>query len=75
MIVHVFTGKDIKENEFPINPDEVEFVTLHQFEAVQDNMLWLVKHALESGCISKAKAAELLFTPLIDLDVVLEAKV
>lgn len=39
MIVNVFTGKDIKENNLPISPDEVEFVTLGQFEAVQNNMM------------------------------------
>lgn len=74
MVINVFTGKDIKENNLPISTDDVEFVTLGQFEAVQYNMVWLVKHALELGYISRAKAAELLFIPLIDLDVELEEK-
>ena len=63
--------KFAKENNLPISPDEVEFVTLGQFEALQDNFIWLVKHGLDLGYISRARAAELLHVSLIDLDIYL----
>ncbi len=72
MIINIFTGKDIKDNNLPVSPDDVEFVTLGQYEALEYNHIWLIKHALELGYIGRAKASELLFIPLIDLDVILE---
>lgn len=68
MIVNVFTGKDIKEDNLPISPDDVEFVTLGQYEALQDNLIWLVNRSIDSASISRAKGAELLGIALIDLD-------
>lgn len=72
MIVNVFTGKDIKEDNLPISTDDVEFVTLGQYEALQKNLIWLVNHAINSATISRAKGAELLGVALIDLDFYLE---
>lgn len=75
MIVNVFTGKNIKEDNLPISPDDVEFVTLGQYEALQNNLIWLVKQGIETASISRAKGAELLGIALIDLDTYLDGPV
>ena len=36
-----------------------------------NNLEWLVKHSIKSGSISKARGAELLNMPLIDMNTIL----
>lgn len=47
---------------------EYEGSLWNELVKIQKKLDWIVFHSIDSGCISRAKGAELLDIPLIDLD-------
>ena len=47
-------------------------IDMESYRRIESSLLWLVKHAIDTASISRAKGAELLGVPLIDLDIELQ---